>query len=598
MLNANVEPIGKIYANRFRIPHYQRPYVWSETEVRDLIDDIATTLAVEGEADGKYIIGSITTAKSSDVLDVIDGQQRLTTTFLVICAIRDLMLKYGLGAEEIFVIEQSVSTKKRRERSIHLEAARSGTAQLLDQIFDRRTAELKRHKRVSKHVSREVKNITNNFLFARDYIDKTIAGSPDQEDQYEKAAERLEQFYDFLHDRVHAVIFVTDDAGDAIRLFEGANNRGVSLEQIDLLKTKILGHVIEDPQYHRQWDDLISLVEGKADAFLRYFIAVNFNEVKTKGQIFRWFNCAYKEKKLDIDDPSAVMRQLINNAANYAHYTAFKGPNGRQIEALENVERMGGNKRQHVMLLMAASHLDVIDEKLFELFASEVEKLVFVGLITDDEPKEEEKRYAGWSSDLKKISTQQQLEDFLNRTIRPHRGRHLKEFKNKISAMRSLNKDGDPDPRSVPARMRYTIAKMTQHLQKECLGTGIPMSSLMGNEGYEVEHILPSNDLSPDEPTFDRPAERDQYVSMLANMSMLAQSENGRIQDNDFAQKAPHYSTSCLAISKLLVSGNNGKNTKMAKRAEKDMKPFTQWLSRDIEERAEQLANLAAEIWV
>lgn len=66
-----------IFDDPFIIPIYQRPYGWKEEEIIQLIDDIANS-------GNSYCLGSFITIKNGESREVIDGQQRLTTLFLLL----------------------------------------------------------------------------------------------------------------------------------------------------------------------------------------------------------------------------------------------------------------------------------------------------------------------------------------------------------------------------------------------------------------------------------------------------------------------------------------------------------------------------------
>src|SRR5690554_5897585 len=73
----------------YQIPRYQRAYSWGDNELDKLWDDI-----IEAQQnDPNYFLGSIITAKpeeNSSYLDIVDGQQRLTTLIIMLCVYRDL----------------------------------------------------------------------------------------------------------------------------------------------------------------------------------------------------------------------------------------------------------------------------------------------------------------------------------------------------------------------------------------------------------------------------------------------------------------------------------------------------------------------------
>ena len=73
--------ITTIFSNdkiTYVIPLYQRAYAWKEKEITQLIDDICDC---EGE---NYFLGSLIVDKKENKFEVIDGQQRLTTLFLLL----------------------------------------------------------------------------------------------------------------------------------------------------------------------------------------------------------------------------------------------------------------------------------------------------------------------------------------------------------------------------------------------------------------------------------------------------------------------------------------------------------------------------------
>lgn len=65
----------------YEIPLYQRPYAWGEDQIRDLIEDISD---VPENDEFKYCLGSLIVSKNRESYEVIDGQQRLTTLFLLL----------------------------------------------------------------------------------------------------------------------------------------------------------------------------------------------------------------------------------------------------------------------------------------------------------------------------------------------------------------------------------------------------------------------------------------------------------------------------------------------------------------------------------
>ncbi len=74
----------------FVIPEYQRPYAWSDEQVETLFEDLWEFTAGTGgtENNGSYFLGSIVSYENEDgKQEIIDGQQRITSLFLLLRAI-------------------------------------------------------------------------------------------------------------------------------------------------------------------------------------------------------------------------------------------------------------------------------------------------------------------------------------------------------------------------------------------------------------------------------------------------------------------------------------------------------------------------------
>jgi len=80
--------LGKLLIEtRLTVPNHQRDYSWNVDEVKELIDDV--TQALESGSD-VYFVGLMVFVGSTEqsTLIVLDGQQRLATTVIVLAAIR------------------------------------------------------------------------------------------------------------------------------------------------------------------------------------------------------------------------------------------------------------------------------------------------------------------------------------------------------------------------------------------------------------------------------------------------------------------------------------------------------------------------------
>ena len=116
-LNVDQKTIKDLFQDKradFLIPDYQRPYAWGETECQTLWDDIFSfAIPDEGrtefDSNSEYFLGPIVTFKNSvSKMEVIDGQQRLTTLMLLLRAFYE---KFGHMQDKA-----SVATKQNIEK--------------------------------------------------------------------------------------------------------------------------------------------------------------------------------------------------------------------------------------------------------------------------------------------------------------------------------------------------------------------------------------------------------------------------------------------------------------------------------------------------
>src|SRR4051812_33884925 len=74
----------------YDIPRFQRPYSWQKENVEEFWQDTVVN------SDADYFIGSIVVYKAQpSVRGIVDGQQRLTTITMVLCALRNAMAAHG-----------------------------------------------------------------------------------------------------------------------------------------------------------------------------------------------------------------------------------------------------------------------------------------------------------------------------------------------------------------------------------------------------------------------------------------------------------------------------------------------------------------------
>src|SRR5690606_17297654 len=100
-INADVKSISKLKDYFFLVPDYQREYVWKpEDQVEQFIIDIDNEFEPNHSDQNSYFLGSIIIVENKGKHDVTDGQQRLTTIIISLCAIRELLKPLELDVNQ------------------------------------------------------------------------------------------------------------------------------------------------------------------------------------------------------------------------------------------------------------------------------------------------------------------------------------------------------------------------------------------------------------------------------------------------------------------------------------------------------------------
>lgn len=191
----------------YKIPIYQRNYAWEREEIRALINDVYDSMTKS-----VYYIGTLVTYKRDEnIYEVIDGQQRLTTIYIILKA---------LGIETI---------------GNHLTySARKISATTIEKM--------------PKFGEEKDQGIVDGFNYAKEAL-KDIVG--------EKKAD-MEAFQDFFLNKVHIIHYRVPKDVDLNHYFEVMNSRGEQLEKHEIIKAKLSNQLTGDDdamqKFSRIWE--------------------------------------------------------------------------------------------------------------------------------------------------------------------------------------------------------------------------------------------------------------------------------------------------------------------------------------------------------
>lgn len=280
-LNVDQKTVSELLSDKrskFLIPDYQRPYAWTEDQCQTLWDDIFTFAIPSDNAeafdeDEEYFLGSIVTFKNENgILEVIDGQQRLTTLLLILRAFYD---KFGNMKDP-----RSVRTKDMIEKCIWetdtFGAANKEVLKINSEVAtDNDKEEFLELLRTGRNVESSTSQYVTNYKFFQ-----------------EKIAEFLDKFpsyFPFLPARIlNNCILLPIEAESqdtALRIFSTLNDRGLPLSDADIFKAQFYKYY-GDKGHKDQFIDEWKYLEEVSNQIFRHSQGAPMDELFTRYMYF------------------------------------------------------------------------------------------------------------------------------------------------------------------------------------------------------------------------------------------------------------------------------------------------------------------------
>lgn len=305
-LAARLDGIGHVLRDRrLEVPRYQRSYSWTIEQVETFWTDLraASLLPTPDYFLGTLVVSSEEGARKGVV---IDGQQRLATTALLLSALRDEFRDAGESARcQAFQSEYLSFMDLSRGSSLpRLQLNKH------DNVVFESIALGQEPLPPAMHAS------THRLLEAYAYLKAEVHGEVVAAKQGWR--ERLIAWSDFLE--VHARVIVLDvpSAADAFLIFETLNDRGVALSVADLLKNFLYGAAeSEIDEVEACWDRVASALDFGGDEqlildYLRHFWSSGFGATRER-ELYRSFRSRIRSPQQAV----AVASNLAHSSVNY-----------------------------------------------------------------------------------------------------------------------------------------------------------------------------------------------------------------------------------------------------------------------------------------
>ena len=277
----NIRPeyltLDQLLAKRlFRIPHYQRAYSWTSKERSDMFEDISK---LKGKPDNSHFMATIVglhretktiVTDQYDVIEIVDGQQRLTTLVLLLKAIEQEL------ASSLTDVDRSARTSEARlEQDLQ---------ELLVKPDELSLILLQTNHDRSQYFTNFLRYGTapTDIAEAQTLADRELLHAIRQCKSFVNKWKNPIELLGIIKNQLRFIFHQTDDEAAVYTVFEVLNNRGLHVSWMDRLKSMLMAVVFEDDQgnsaehideLHQIWGEIyetIGLREGIDTEALRF----------------------------------------------------------------------------------------------------------------------------------------------------------------------------------------------------------------------------------------------------------------------------------------------------------------------------------------
>lgn len=523
--------IREIFNMWYCIPDYQRAYVWDTDQVRDLLDD--TISAYRENKEAQYFLGSMVlkiNEKSENNVsyteyELLDGQQRITTVFLILACMRDMLTDYPQYQNSLagFVYQAEDAILQQPERMRIIFNIRSDVRDFVNEhikpLHGTCDDALLKEKMQAKDVNISIRNMANAMLVAHEFLEENKSD--------------IIGYLSYFLNKVLMIYVATEELQDAFQLFTVLNNRGVKLSSSDILKAENLKELsaADRTSWATRWEEMETYFGEDFDKFLSHIrtILVKKKQITTLLKEFDEF--VYSNQEYDRTQKKYVPRTPILRRGRdtfellYSYYHTYQ-----EVFDTDHSVVTGDYEITNYLKLMETGFgadywiAPVLDyyrkyrRRGFVAFLKALDRKLSADWITAATPTV---RMENVNAILREIEASQDSAALLQ----------SKTFTiNKSDFERVIN--GDIYGRSFA---KYLLLKLDLIYR----GSSTPM---IPQAIASIEHILPRNPSADSQWVKDfSAAEREEWTNKLGNLVLISRRKNTSQGNRDYVEKKEKY---------------------------------------------------------
>ena len=530
------------------VPPNQRDYSWTTKEVTTLFQDFARAIS---DDDPTYFVGTIVTIpRVGRALEVVDGQQRLATTAIMLAEIRnyladrDTKIAQSVESQFLTVIDRPTRESVPRLR-LNLDDNDYFRARLTN--ADPTPAATKPSHDLIDHAFRDAAN----------QVQQVVSGFHEKDH-----GNVLNRWIDFIETQATAVLLRVPTDADAYRMFETLNDRGLRTSQADLVKNYLFGRAgtrIDEAQ--QKWAQMRGALETIEDddltiRFLRHALTLIHGFVREQKVYSTVQDIAKAPQPVvtfsgDLETLAATYVAIFNSE----HETWNRSVPTRK--AVEVLNLLDVKPLRPLVLAIAHRFSDKEVDRAMPFCVSLAVRLVITtstrtGSVETGLATAANSIYIGQILSTKDLKKQLQ-------SITPSDSQFLANFQTATVSNGKL--------------ARYYLRSMELCSTQEQEPWHIPNDN---PSDINLEHVLPQNPQG-NWPQFTSDQAK-LYYKRIGNLCLLRASENSGAHSDPFVKKRGIFADSAYNLTKQIASSSD-------------------WTDFDITKRQTALADLAVKTW-
>lgn len=594
-ITSEMQPLSQVLvrsSNQFLIPDFQRAFVWTDEEANNLINDFledTDNLSVDINLLPGYLLGNIVLINNEDenTVDVVDGQQRLTTLTLLFKAIfitlETLQQNDTQNAHNWYRVMADIdkafqfldnNDAFKGLRILHNPSLGFGDT-YKSIITDKSISTTK-----SLNESDENLNLVFDTLCERVNEIRQLGDI------------EFKKFIKYIQDKVMLIVTTADSKQKAFQLFEVLNNRGRSLEPMDLLKSNFMKILYSDnavtdtkkSEFNNNWNYFINILSKQkiqTSSFTKHFILGTYGKNVKQDELFTFFDT----KKLTSNEILHLSELLKESATIYSSIIKNTTTNEFVSDSKNSFILFTLLKLKQMLSLLIPFYnsSDDLKEKILELAVKYGASVLFSFTQTNQIEKELE---IALSKALKE-KTNSRKYDIIQDHLKNRISDNLKQLKAVLPTKSFASAAGNANQKAS-LLLRFIELYFNDNV-----------IILAPPRKIELEHIMPR---AADAQRYQFASDKDKadYTNRIGNLTLLDKYANIAAQDKDFIDKSIYYEQSDYKVTSSIVkaittavnSGIDAQRIQLQAKYQPQYIVQNLWLEKNITERSKNIAIL------